>query len=181
MTVEERHAANDWISKIHNQIHRAPIGYIHGIEPFWIVHWILADGIYQEMNLMYVKWMHLSGWVRYTPVLQRTDIDCQHRAGIHVEFLAIYIEALFVFSESDNELRFTSFHAFKNCRREGCVDRCSAKRRASVRTWWLRRHDIGQDHGGIGISIRTGIEAARAQRSMRIRSCSGDNCFHSPG
>src|SRR5437660_8716120 len=160
MTVEKRHAANDWISKIHNQIYRAPIGYIHGIEPFWIIQWILADGIYQKMDLMYVKRMHLSGWIRYTPVLQRTDIHCQHRAGIHLEFLAIYIEALFVFSEDDNELRFASFHAFKNCRRVGRVNRGSAKRRASLRSWWLRRHNICQNHCWIGVSIRTGIEAA---------------------
>src|SRR5438105_8063786 len=31
MTVEERNAANDWISKIHNQIHRAAVGDVHGI------------------------------------------------------------------------------------------------------------------------------------------------------
>src|SRR3984893_1324257 len=117
MTMEERHPANYRIGKIHNQIHRAAVGDIHGIDPYWIFHWIFADGIYQEVDLMYVKRMHLSGWVHYTPVLQRTDIHCQHRAGIHFEFLAIYIEALFVFSEGDYELRCAGFDAFENYRR----------------------------------------------------------------
>src|ERR1700730_11503181 len=149
MTVEERHAANDRISEIHHHIHRAAIGDIHRIEPCWIFHRLFADGIYQEVDLMYVKRMHLSGWVQDAPVLQRTDIHRQHWAGIHTEFLAIYIEALFVFSEGDNELRFAGFDAFENCWRESCVDRSSAERRASLETWWLHRDDIGQDHGGI--------------------------------
>src|SRR4029077_12113284 len=111
MTVEERHAANDWISKIHPQIQRAPIWDVHGIDPYWTFHRIFADGIYQEVDLMNVKRMHLFGRVHYAPVLQRTGIHRQHGAGIHFEFLAIYIEALFVFSEGDNELRLRGFDA----------------------------------------------------------------------
>src|SRR6266550_6241028 len=146
MTVEERHAANDWIGKIHNQIHRAAVGDIHGIDPYWIFHRFIVDGIYQEVDLMDVKRMHLPAWVYDSPVLQRTDIYCQHRAGIHFEFLAIYVEALFVLGESDNELRFAGFGAFKNCWREGCVDRGAALPRASLGTGWLPRDNIGQDH-----------------------------------
>src|SRR6202011_4138197 len=114
MTMKERHAANDWISKIHHQIHRAAVGDIHGIDPYWIFHWIFADGIYQKVDLMYVKRMHLFGRVHYAPVLQRTGIHRQHGAGIHFEFLAIYIEALLVLSEGDNELRLRGFDAFEN-------------------------------------------------------------------
>src|SRR5258707_15829092 len=99
MTVEERHAANDRIRKIHSQIHRAAVGDIHGIDPHWILHWFIVDGIYQEVDLMDVKWMHLSRWVHDAPVLQRADVHRQHWAGIHFEFLAIYVEARFVFSE----------------------------------------------------------------------------------
>src|SRR6266550_6894946 len=122
MTVEERHAANDWISKIHNQIHRAAIGDVHGIDPCWIFHWIFVDAIYQEVNLMYVKRMHLSGRVHDAPMVQRTDVYCQHGTGIHFEFLAIYVEALFVFSKGDNELRFAGFDAFEGSRRKGYVN-----------------------------------------------------------
>src|ERR1700720_3123472 len=116
MAVKERHATNDGISKIHHQIHRTAIGDIHGIDPCWIFHLRFVDGLYQEVDLMYVKRMHLSGWVQYTPVLQRTDIHCQHWAGIHFEFLPIYIEALFIFRESDNELRRAGLDAFEKCR-----------------------------------------------------------------
>src|SRR5207244_2030650 len=123
MAMKERHAANDWISKIHNQIHRAAVGDVHGIDPYWISHRLFVDGIYQKVDLMDVKRMHFSGWVRDAPVLHRTDIHRQHRAGIHFEFLAIYVEALFVFSEIDNELRFAGFDAFEICRRKGYVDR----------------------------------------------------------
>src|SRR5205807_7291932 len=98
---------------------------------------------------MNVKRMHLSSWVHYTPVLQRTDIYCQHGAGIHFEFLAIYIEALFVFREGDYELRFAGFDAFENYRREGCINRCSTERRPCLDIWCLRRKDIGQNHRGI--------------------------------
>src|SRR5437879_7203255 len=132
MTVEKRHAANDGIGKIHNQIYRATVGDIHGIKPYWILHWIFADGIYEKVDLMDVKRMDLFGCVDYAPVLQRTDIHCKHRAGIHFEFLAIYIEALFVFGEGDNELRFAGLDAFENCRRESCVNRGSAERRQSL-------------------------------------------------
>src|SRR6266566_2386613 len=123
MAMEERHAANDWIRKIHNQIHRAAIGDVHGIDPYWVFHRLFVDGIYQKVNLMDVKRMHFSAWVHDAPVLQRTDIHRQHWAGVHFEFLAIYVEALFVFSEVDNELRFAGFDTFKNCRREACVNR----------------------------------------------------------
>ena len=112
MTVEERHAANDWISKIHNQIYRAAVGYVDGIDPYRIFHRLFVDGTYQEVDLMDVKRMHFSGRVPDAPVLQRTNIHRQHWAGIHFEFLAIYIEALFVFSEGDYELRFAGFDAF---------------------------------------------------------------------
>src|ERR1700736_6268422 len=111
MTVEERHAANDGIGKIHHEIDRAAIGNIHGVDPGWILHWIFADGEAQKVDLMDVKRMHLFGWIHYAPMLQRTDIHCQHGAGIHFEFLAIYVEALLVFSEGDNELRFAGFDA----------------------------------------------------------------------
>src|SRR5438132_2047928 len=123
MTVEKRHAANDWISKIHHQIYRAAVGNVHGIDPYRIFHRLFADGIYQKVDLMDVKRMHFSGRVPDAPVLQRTNIHRQHWAGIHFEFLAIYIEALFVFSEIDNELRFAGFDAFEICRRKSYVDR----------------------------------------------------------
>src|SRR6266516_7217717 len=181
MTVEERHAANNGISEIHNQIDRAAIGDIHGIDPFWIFHRLFADAINQEVDLIDVKRLHYSGWVHDSPVVQRTDIDRKHGTGIHFEFLSIYIEALFVFSEGDNELRFAGFDTFESSRREGCVNWCSAERRPGLEIWWLRRNDIRQYHRGIGIAIRPGIETARAQGSMRIRCRSGDNCFHSPG
>jgi len=50
---------------------------------------------------MDVKRMHFFGWVHDAPVLQRTDIHRQHWTGVHFEFLAIMLEALFVFSEID--------------------------------------------------------------------------------
>src|SRR6266496_6717456 len=123
MTVEERHASNDWVSKIHHQIYGAAVGDVHGIEPYWIFHRLSTDSIYQKVDLMDVKRMHFFGWVHDAPVLQGTDIHRQHWAGIHFEFLAIYVEALFVFGESNNELRFTGFDPFENSRREGCVNR----------------------------------------------------------
>src|SRR6266481_821060 len=129
--MEERHAANDWISKIHNEIHRAVVGDVHGIDPYWIFHRLFVDGIYQKVNLMDVKRMHFSAWVHDAPVLQRTDIHRQHWASIHFEFLAIYVEALFVFSEIDNELRFAGLDACENRRRKACVDWCYAECRPS--------------------------------------------------
>src|SRR2546426_7898400 len=119
MAMEKRHAANDRISKIHHQIYRAAVGNVHGIEPYRIFHRLSVDGVCEEVNLVNVKRMHLSSWVHYAPVMQRTDIYCQHGAGIHFEFLAINVEALFVFSERDNELRFARFDAFENSRRKG--------------------------------------------------------------
>src|ERR1700730_10614979 len=130
MAMEERYAADDWVGEIHYQIHRASVRDVHGIEPHWIFHWIFADAINQEVDLMDVKRMHLPGWVHYAPVVERTDIDCQHGAGIHFELLPIYIEALFIFREVDNELRFAGFDTFQNSWREGCVDRSSAERRS---------------------------------------------------
>src|ERR1700730_2161129 len=126
MTMEERHAANDRVGKIHNQIHRAAIGDIHSIDPYWIFHQIFTDAIYQEVDLMNVKRMHFSSWVQHPPALQRTDIHRQHWTGIHFKFLSIYVEALFVFSEVHNELRFASFNVFQSLRRERYVDWCSS-------------------------------------------------------
>src|SRR5213593_3679342 len=123
MAVEERHAANDWISKIHNQIHRAAVGDVHGVDPYWIFHRPFVDGIYEKVDLMDVKRMHFSGWVHDAPVLQRTDIHSQHGTGIHFEFLAVYIETLFIFRESDNELRIAGFDTFESVCRKSCVDR----------------------------------------------------------
>src|SRR6266446_10456669 len=128
MTVEERHAANDRISKIHNQIHRAAVGDVHGIDPYWIFHRLFADGIYQKMDLMDVKRMHFSGWVHDAPVLQRTDIHRQHWTCIHFEFLAIDIEPLFVLGEGHSELRLAGFNVFQSFRRECYVNRSSSWR-----------------------------------------------------
>src|SRR5439155_2706673 len=160
MAMEERHAANNWIGKIHNQFHRAAVGDVHGIDPYWIFHRLFVDDIYQKVDLMDVKRMHFSALVHDAPVLQRTDIHRQHWTGIHFEFLAIYVEALFVFSESYNELRFAGFDAFENSRREGCENWGSAERWTNLRFRSRRRNDIGQNHCGIRISSRTGIETA---------------------
>src|SRR5947209_2654565 len=70
MTVEERHAANDGISEIHHQIDRTAIADIHGIEPYWIFHRFIIDGIRQEVDLVNVKWMHFFGWIQHAPMLQ---------------------------------------------------------------------------------------------------------------
>src|SRR6266480_2859979 len=59
MTVEERHAANDGISEIH-----------HEIDPYWIFHRFIIDGIRQEVDLVNVKRMHFFGWIQHAPMLQ---------------------------------------------------------------------------------------------------------------
>ena len=112
MTMKERHATNDRICEVHHKIDVAAVGNVHRIEPHWIVYCFSVHGIHQEVNLMDVKWMHFFSLVRYPPVLKRTNIHRQHGTGVHLEFLTIYIEALFVFSEVDYELRFARFNAF---------------------------------------------------------------------
>ena len=59
--MEERHAANDWISKIHDKIDSAAVGDIHGIDPRRIFHWRPVSGIREEVNLMDVKRMNFFG------------------------------------------------------------------------------------------------------------------------
>src|SRR2546429_468436 len=70
MKVKERHPANEGISEIHHKITRTAIGDIHGIEPYWIFHRFIIDGIRQEVNLMNVKRMHFFGWIQHAPMLQ---------------------------------------------------------------------------------------------------------------
>src|SRR6266550_2085260 len=128
MTVEERHAANDGISEIHHEIDRTAIGDIHGIDPYWIFHRFIIDGIRQEVDLMNVKRMHFSGWIQHAPMLQRTDIHRQHWTCIHLEFLAIDVETLFVLGEGHSKLRRAGFNVFQSFRRERYVNRSSSWR-----------------------------------------------------
>src|SRR3954463_5069523 len=104
MAMEERHAADNWIGKIHHQVHRAPIRDVYGIDPRRIVHWLLAHRIRQKMDLMNVKWMDLFSRIDNAPVLQRTYVNRQHRPGIHFKFLPVDIETILIFTEGNNEL-----------------------------------------------------------------------------
>ena len=112
--MEERDAADDWIGEVHHQIDRTAIGNVHRIEPYGILYPTAIDRIHQEVDLMDVEWMHFFGRILDPPVLQRTDVHRQHGPGIHFEFLAIYIEALFVFREVNYEFRFGIFDSLKD-------------------------------------------------------------------
>ena len=60
MTVKERHAANDWIGEIHDQVHRAFGRHVERIEPFRLRLCLVICGVEQEMDLVNVKRMNLS-------------------------------------------------------------------------------------------------------------------------
>jgi hypothetical protein len=61
MAMEERHAANDWIGKIHHQIHRTAVGNINRVEPDRVFDRLSVDGVNQEVDLMNVKRMDFFG------------------------------------------------------------------------------------------------------------------------
>src|SRR5258708_39884329 len=107
------------------------------------------------MHLMNVKWVYLVCLISDAPMLEGADVDGHHRRGIHLEFLPIDVEAIFVFGEDGRELRLAFLHRarsrFGNSFIHGRVSirhHCAWNMPAF---WW---HDIGQNHGWILIALR---------------------------
>src|SRR5947209_2875815 len=70
MAMEERNAADNWIGEIHHQVHRAAVRDVHGVEPYWMLHALVPNRIYEEVHLMDVERMHFFGRILDSPVLQ---------------------------------------------------------------------------------------------------------------
>src|SRR5258708_39690177 len=96
-----RHAFDDGIGKVQDDIDAAVIRDIHGIQPDRVRDLDAVFRIGQKVNLMYVKGMQLGSSVHDTPMLVCTDASARHWTFIHRKLSAIDVEAVLVLGKRD--------------------------------------------------------------------------------
>src|SRR5260370_5935462 len=67
MTVEQRHAFDDGIGKVHDDVDGSPGWYVYGVQPHGMLQRHSIFGISQEMHLMDVHGMQLARFVENAP------------------------------------------------------------------------------------------------------------------
>jgi len=105
MTVEERHATDNRIGKVHDEIHRAvSLWNVHGIEPFGRIEPDSVLRVGQEMNLMDVK--RCSSLVAFT--IRQCCIDPTRTRSMGASCIEnlcpLIIEGALVLSEINDEV-----------------------------------------------------------------------------
>jgi len=73
MTVKDRHAFDDGVVKIQDDIDGAAIGDIHGIQPRGMRERDTVFRVGQEVDLVDMEWMKFSSLVDNTPMLISAD------------------------------------------------------------------------------------------------------------
>src|SRR5260370_24455172 len=105
MAMKHRHAANDWIREIHDDICGATSGNVDGIQPRWIRD---ADTVFlvgKEMRLMDVHRVKLFCGIDNSPVAVGANLCSYPPLRIQSEFLFLYLEALFFLGECDYQIK----------------------------------------------------------------------------
>ncbi len=116
--MKEGHAANDWISEVHDHVHRAFDRHVDRVEPFPLQFGPIVCGTEQEMDLVDVKRMNLMRLIHNSPVLIRAHADTRHWGILGTVLLAVNIEALFVFGEGDRKISSSLSYRSKRCIRD---------------------------------------------------------------
>src|SRR5579864_1105455 len=104
MAMKYRHTPDDWIGKVQDDIHGAPIRNIHSVQPHWIGQRRTILRVSQEVNLVDVEWMELGCCIHNTLMLIRTDANARHGTRVRREFATVDIEAVLVLCKSNNEI-----------------------------------------------------------------------------
>src|ERR1700675_2588990 len=98
MTMEYRHALDDRISEVQDDIRGAAIRNIHGIKPHGMRERDPILGVGQEMDLVYVEGMEFGGRVENTPMLISTYANASHRTRLRRGLAAVDDKAVFVYA-----------------------------------------------------------------------------------
>src|SRR5437879_4066000 len=96
MAVKYRHALDDGVGKVQDDIHGAAMRDIHGIQPRRMGKRDVIFGVGQEMHLMYVERMQLASVIHDTPMLMSTNPRGGHRTCIGRELAPIDVETVLV-------------------------------------------------------------------------------------
>src|SRR5258706_9528129 len=106
MAVKYRHAPDDRVGKVEDDVNGTAIRNIHGIQPGRMRERYAVFRIGQEMNLVYVERMKFTCLVDNTPMPISTDASARHRTRNRRILPAINIETVFVFCEGNGEVRW---------------------------------------------------------------------------
>src|ERR1700733_7546124 len=105
MTVKHRHAFDDGVGEVQNDIHGTGIRNIPRIQPLRMRegHTILRIG--QKMHLVYVERMQLGGSIEDSPMLISTYAGAGYWTCVRRVLAAVDVEAILVLGEDDGEAR----------------------------------------------------------------------------
>src|SRR5260370_28347101 len=104
MAVEERHASDDGIGEVHNDVDGSPGWHVYGVQPHGMLWEHSIFGISQEMHLMDMHGVQLPGFVENAPMLVTSDAHTRHRSRFRCVLLVVDIEAVRIFSKGHDEI-----------------------------------------------------------------------------
>src|SRR6267154_2127248 len=108
MTMKYRHALDDRVGEVQDDINRAAIRNIHRIKPRGIDKLCAIFCIGKKMDLVYVERMQLSSLINNSPMLVSAYTSAGHRTRIRRKLAAIDVKPVLVLRESDRKVRHRS-------------------------------------------------------------------------
>src|ERR1700757_4075959 len=103
MAMEYRHAFDERVAEIEDDINRATKGNIHGVKPHGMRKGDPVFCIRQEVDLVNVERVKFSGLVDKTPMLKSSYLNGGHRTCVRGKLTTSDVEAFLVFCERDSE------------------------------------------------------------------------------
>jgi hypothetical protein len=113
MAVKQGNAADDWISEIHDHVHRTSRLDVDRVEPLGGTGWDGVCRVHLEVNLVNMKRVNLAAAIYHGPVMKCADRNRDHWRCIWLILAAIDVEAVLVLGEYHGEIRSALLQGIK--------------------------------------------------------------------
>lgn len=113
VAVEQGHAFDYGIGEVHDYVDRSAGGNVDRVHPNGVIETHAVLGVDEEVGLVDVHGVEFAGIIENAPVLVGADVHGGHGRGIGRIFLTVDVEAVFVFSEDDDEIGFVFFEGLQ--------------------------------------------------------------------
>src|SRR5260370_21888771 len=111
MTVKNRHAFDDGIGEVHDDVDVSLEWHVYGVQPYGVLEAHSIFGISQEMRLMDMHGVQLPGLVENAPMLVGPDARTRHRSRIRFVLLVVDIETVLIFGKGHDEIGLSGFES----------------------------------------------------------------------
>src|SRR6266481_5705654 len=105
MAMKHRHALDDWVGEVHDDVNGSAKRNVHGIQPCRMRKRNAILRVGEEVRLVYVERMQFGSPIDNTPMLISTYAHACHWTLIHRKLAAVDVKGILVLGEDGSEAR----------------------------------------------------------------------------